>query len=72
MHSMEFLLLVYTYKVGHKKIHFSQKRARIGMITAGQRVGLRVGPKNKNTFILLKIINFVLKKIRRKKNVHTS
>ena len=34
--------------LGHKQIGLSQKPARIGMITAGQRVGLRVGPKNKN------------------------
>ena len=37
-------------ELGHKKIGLSQKPARIGMITAHQRVGLRVGLKIKNNF----------------------
>ena len=42
----------------------SPKPARIGMITARQRVGLRAGPKhlkikNKNKMLLLKTVIFV-------------
>ena len=34
----------------YKKYSLSQKPARIGMITARQCVGLRVGTKNKNKY----------------------